>query len=159
MASKKLYFRYSLFGIFAILIVVFDQLTKLFIENNFVTGQTKEIIPKILNFTYILNEGAAFGIMQGRKIAFIIITIAVFAAAFFCFKKYKPSSILALLSASFILSGAVGNLIDRVRFGYVRDFIDVAFMNFPVFNIADCAICVGAFLLILYALFDIGRAK
>lgn len=157
MSPKKLALRYSLFGLLAVLVAVFDQVTKFLVEKSFVTGETKSVIAGVLDFTYILNEGAAFGIMQGRKTAFIIITIIVFAAAFLYFKKFKPTSPLELTAVAFVLAGAVGNLIDRVAFGYVRDFIDVAFIDFPIFNIADCAICVGAALIIIYALLDVRR--
>lgn len=159
MASKKLALRYSLFGLLAVSVTVFDQVTKFLIEKSFVTGQTKTVIKGVLDFTYILNEGAAFGIMQGRKAAFIVITLAVFAAVFFCFKKFKPTNSLELTAVALILAGAAGNLIDRVRLGYVRDFIDAAFIDFPIFNVADCAICVGAALIIIYALLDIRRTE
>ena len=146
--------RYSLFSLLAIAIVLIDQWSKIVIEKSFVTGQTKEIIKGILDFTYIRNEGAAFGIMQGAKIAFIVITLAVFLATFYYFKKFKPTHPLFLTAASFVLAGAVGNLIDRVSLGYVRDFIDVAFINYPVFNIADSTICIGALLIVIYAFLD-----
>lgn len=159
MKNKGLLIKYSLFGLLAVIIAVADQATKIMIQKNFVTGQSVEVIKGVLNFTYVKNEGAAFGIMQGAKVAFIIITVAVFAAAFIYFKKYRPESPLFLTATAFVLSGAVGNLIDRVVLGYVRDFIDVAFINFPVFNIADSMICIGAILIVIYAFFDLKSSK
>lgn len=155
MKERSLIIKYSLFGLLAVIIAVADQITKIMIQKSFVTGQSVEVIKGVLNFTYVKNEGAAFGIMQGAKAAFIIITVAVFAAAFIYFKKYRPASPLFLTATAFVLSGAVGNLIDRVVLGYVRDFIDVAFMDFPVFNIADSMICIGALLIVIYAFFDL----
>ena len=159
MKNKKLVIKYLLFGLLALLIVAADQITKFMIQKNFRTGQSVEVIKGVLNFTYVKNEGAAFGIMQGAKIAFIVITLAVFAAAFIYFKKYKPQSPLFLTATAFVLSGAVGNLIDRVALSYVRDFIDVAFISFPVFNIADSMICIGALLIIVYAFLDMKGEK
>lgn len=159
MKNKGLLIKYSLFGLLAVIIAAADQITKIMIQKSFVTGQSVEVIKGVLNFTYVKNEGAAFGIMQGAKVAFIIVTVAVFAAAFIYFKKYRPESPLFLTATAFVLSGAVGNLIDRVVLGYVRDFIDVAFINFPVFNIADSMICIGAVLIVIYAFFDLKSSK
>lgn len=155
--DAKIKRRYALFALCAILVTAFDQLTKYLISSNFVTGQTRVIIKGVLSFTYILNEGAAFGIMKGRRIAFILITVIVFAAFFFYFRKYKPTGLLELSAGALILSGAVGNLIDRVWLGQVRDFIEVTFISFPIFNVADCAICVGAVLVIVSAFLDVKK--
>ncbi len=160
MKDKSLKIKYILFALAAVLVAAADQVTKAAVGNWLkYTGSTKVIIEGLLSFTYVHNEGAAFGIMQGKKIVFIIITAIVFAAAVWYFKKYKPSHPLELSAAALILSGAVGNLIDRVWLGYVRDFIEVTFINFPVFNVADCAICIGAVLVIIYAFMDMKKAE
>lgn len=143
----------------AILIIAFDQITKILTVKNFSLGEVKEIIPRILSFTYVKNEGAAFGILQGARVFFIVLTIIVLLLAIYYVLKMRPASRLEKWALSFIAGGAVGNFIDRAAFGYVRDFIMVEFIDFPVFNIADCFVCIGAGLYILYAFLDMKEGK
>ena len=138
----------------AILIIAFDQITKILTVKNFHLGEVKEVIPRILSFTYVKNEGAAFGILQGARVFFIILTVVILICAIYYIVKMRPTSRLEKLALSFIAGGAVGNFIDRAAFGFVRDFIMVEFIDFPVFNIADCFVCIGAGLYILYAFLD-----
>lgn len=142
-----------------LLIIALDQITKLLSTTYFKLGEVKNIIPHVLSFTYIRNEGAAFGILQGARVFFIIITVAVLLGAAFYIIKARPQALLEKWALCFILGGALGNFIDRAFLGYVRDFILVEFIDFPVFNIADCFVCVGAGLYILYALSDIFKKK
>ena len=139
----------------AIAIIALDQITKILTTTFFELGEVKNIIPHILSFTYVKNEGAAFGILQGARVFFIIITVAVLLGAIYYIVKMRPQSLLERWALSFIAGGAIGNFIDRAAFGYVRDFIMVEFIDFPVFNIADCFVCIGAGLYILYAFSDI----
>lgn len=143
----------------AILIIALDQISKFLTTYYFHLGEVKNIIPNILSFTYIRNEGAAFGILQGARVFFITVTIIVFLGAIYYIVKMHPQSRLEKWSLSFIAGGAIGNFIDRAVFGYVRDFILLDFINFPVFNIADCFVCIGAGLYILYAFSDIFAKK
>ena len=143
----------------AILIIALDQISKFLTTFYFDLGEVKAIIPNILSFTYIQNEGAAFGILQGARVFFIIITIVVFLGAIYYIVKMHPQSLLEKWSLCFIAGGAIGNFIDRAVFGYVRDFILLDFIDFPVFNIADCFVCIGAGLYILYAFSDIFAKK
>lgn len=149
--KKSLIVKYSLTFLFALCLFVLDQWTKHLIELNFRTGQSKILIDKVLRLTYVQNRGAAFGILQGQRVAFLILTVAVFVFAIWYIGKHRPESVLFLSSVGLILSGAAGNAYDRMCLGFVRDFIDVSFINFPVFNVADCAICIGAALLVLHA--------
>lgn len=142
-----------------LLIIALDQITKLLSTTYFKLGEVKNIIPHVLSFTYIRNEGAAFGILQGARVFFIIITVVVLLGAAFYIIKARPQALLEKWALCFILGGALGNFIDRAFLGYVRDFILVEFIDFPVFNIADCFVCVGAGLYILYALSDIFKKK
>ena len=139
----------------AILIIALDQATKILTTTFFELGEVKNIIPGILSFTYVRNEGAAFGILQGARIFFIIITILVLLGAIYYIVKMKPQSLLEKWALCFIAGGAIGNFIDRAAFGFVRDFIMTEFIDFPVFNVADCFVCIGAALYILYAFGDI----
>lgn len=158
---NKLWLKYAFFAIMAVVFTIIDQLTKIwFVEK--VNGEVYtgfSVIDGILNFTYIQNKGASMGILQGQKILLIAITVLILLGGAWYFKKYRPTHSLFLTSCSLILSGAVGNLIDRVKFGYVRDFIDVQFVDFYVFNVADCAIVIGAILLVVYAFVTMDEEK
>ena len=149
--------KYSLWGILAVILTVIDQLTKVWIVNlaEGVEGRGISVIKGVLNFTYLKNDGASMGLFGGQRILLIAVTVVVFAGGIWFFVKRRPENNLLLFSASLIASGAVGNLIDRIMLGYVRDFIDLQFINFYIFNVADCAICIGAGLLILYAFLNV----
>lgn len=143
----------------AILIIAFDQITKILTVKNFNLGEVKEIIPRILSFTYVRNEGAAFGILQGARVFFIVLTIVVFLGAIYYIVKMHPTSRLEKWALCCIAGGAFGNFIDRAWLGFVRDFILLDFIDFPVFNIADCFVCIGAGLYILYAFLDMTKKE
>ena len=143
----------------AIVIIALDQISKILTTTYFSLGEVKNIIPGILNFTYVRNQGAAFGIFQGARVFFIIVTIVVFAGIIYYLKKANPQSRLEKWAIACMAGGAFGNFIDRLLFGYVRDFIYVEFIDFPVFNIADCFVCIGAGLYILYAFSDMFNNK
>ncbi len=151
--TKKLWFKYTIFGIIAALLTLLDQLSKIWFVKKVdgVLYASVEVIKNVLNFTYIQNRGASMGILQGQKFFLIAITLVIIGFGGWFVKKYRPENPVLLTSCSLILSGAIGNLIDRIKFGYVRDFIDVQFVDFYVFNVADCAIVIGAILLVVYA--------
>ena len=134
----------------ALIIIAADQLSKIYIASNFSLGQQKMLIDGVLSFTYVKNEGAAFGMLQGARVFFLIITAVVLVGVTVYLIKCRPESRLEKTAITFIVGGAVGNCIDRALLGYVRDFIATEFMDFPVFNIADCFVCIGAALYILY---------
>ncbi|MCD8048793.1 MAG: signal peptidase II [Clostridia bacterium] len=160
MKTKSLKGKYIFAVILAFVVLILDRATKTAVDLLLqYEGKSVSAIKGILNFTYVKNSGAAFGIMQGQRVLFTVLTLAVFVAVIWYFKKFKPQSMLEFAAAALILAGAAGNLADRLRFGYVRDFIDLAFMDFPVFNVADCAICVGAGLVVLYALLDLRKSE
>ena len=143
----------------AILIVALDQISKVLTTRYFDLGEVKTILPEILSFTYVKNEGAAFGILQGARVFFLIMTIIVFFGVLYYIIKTHPHSRLEKWALAFMSGGAAGNFIDRLCLGYVRDFILVDFIEFPVFNVADCFVCIGAGLYILYAFSDIFKKK
>jgi signal peptidase II len=132
--------------IFVASIFIFDQLTKLLICHNLFPHQTVPLIKGILHLTLVHNRGAAFGIFKNQVPLFIVASLIAITLIVVQLKKDRRASFSAYtLSLSLILAGALGNLTDRVFFGYVIDFID--FRIWPVFNIADSAITVGAILL------------
>jgi len=139
------------------IVFLLDQITKYFAVMNLKFVNSKVIIKNFLEFTYVENRGAAFGIMQGRKIFFVLITLAAIGyILFFLFKKSSKLSFMTKLALSLILSGALGNFFDRLRLSYVVDFISLRFWglyDFPVFNIADIAIVVGGALLLILGIF------
>ena len=145
--------------ILALAAVALDQISKILITSKLALSQTEEFIPGFISFTYIRNEGAAFGMLEGARVFFIILTIVVLALLILYVKKARPQSKLEKLALCFITGGAIGNFIDRIYFGYVRDFIRTDFMDFPVFNIADCFVCIGAGLYILYSVMDLFKQK
>lgn len=130
-------------------VILFDQLSKYLIGDNFYN-----FIP---NFISIegghYNTGAAWSIFSGKTYWLIIISI-LFIIALFVFNHFiKNKNLLYYISFSMIIGGALGNLYDRIVFGYVRDFIKLDFMNFPIFNIADSFLCVGVVLICIFLIF------
>lgn len=132
--------------------VAADQLTKYVIfDERGVGNQGREIIPGIFSLTSRMNTGTAFGLFQGRNDVFVVLTIVAIAAITIYFLKSAAlQNPMAAASAALIIAGALGNLIDRILFQYVRDFID--FHIWPIFNVADALICVGAFGLVYTSL-------
>lgn len=138
------------------IVLLLDQLSKILSEK-YLTAlpfNTYTVIDGIFNLTYVRNTGASFGMLSGWRVFFIVLTVAACTLmAIFLVKEHKRLHMLMRISVSLIFSGALGNLIDRVFLGYVRDMIEPAFVNFAVFNIADCAITIGVALLILDVMF------
>jgi len=128
----------------SLIVLLLDQITKVYISKIFSLGESFPIIRGIFHISLVHNTGIAFGLFKGNVIFFIVSTILVIAILVFLLrlesKNYKVIIPLAL-----ILGGAIGNLIDRLRFGYVVDFLD--FRVWPVFNVADSAITIGGIVL------------
>jgi signal peptidase II len=146
--------RSTLFLGVAVLVVVLDQLTKRLAEDRLRGQRSVPLIDDILRLTYVENRGAAFGLLQDQTAFFVfvgIVVIGVIAASY----RYLPrSGFLLHLALGLQLGGAIGNLLDRVRQGYVVDFVDFGYRSnwWPVFNVADSAIVIGVALLALNAL-------
>lgn len=138
----------------AALVVVADQITKRLAEDRLRGQRSVAVLDDIVRLTYVENRGAAFGLLQDQTAFFVlvgILVIGVIAASY----RYLPRSGFRLhLALGLQLGGAIGNLIDRIRQGYVVDFVDFGYRSnwWPVFNIADSAIVVGVALLALNAL-------
>ena len=138
--------------IIGVLLVLADQLSKLYALNVIKPQGTITVIDNFYYFTYVENRGAAFGIMQNKQLFFVIITILIFAVFGYVLMKYKIEGKMFLAAVVLIFGGGVGNLIDRVFRGYVVDFLQFSFFA-PVCNLADYFITVGAVLLIISVLF------
>lgn len=135
-----------MFGIVMIAGIALDQLSKYWIMGYFTYGQSLPIIPNIFHLTYILNTGAAFSILSEHTWLLVIISLFALAGIFWYYHITPKEQTLKRFALACIASGAVGNLIDRVYYGSVRDFLD--FRIWPIFNIADCFVVVGVALLI-----------
>lgn len=130
--------------------LVIDRLTKIYAVNNLME---KNIDGKVFNLTYLENRGAAFGILQDKRLIFIILTTAIVIYLLYYFiKNIKTSPMILNLSLAMIISGAIGNFYDRLIQGYVVDFIEFSFVRFPVFNVADILVTAGCALMIIYIL-------
>lgn len=137
-----------------ILIVAFDQITKYFAEKNLADGKIVPFLPGFVQFRYAQNTGMAFSMLSGARWIFVVITIIVCGGVMWFLFSNRAKSLWVYWSLGVVLAGGVGNLIDRARFGYVVDFIEPTFVNFAVFNIADCAVTCGAAVLVVYLLID-----
>lgn len=137
----------------AFFLIILDQLTK-FLAMTYLTGSgSVKFIPGVFNFDYVKNTGAAFSILEGKTVALGIVSIVFCIAVAIYWFKAKLKSNLCRLSIVLLFAGAFGNAIDRLFRGFVVDFIQTAFMDFPVFNVADSAITIGAILLVVYLVF------
>ena len=142
------------FSLFAVGIVAVDQWTKFLVLQNIPLNGYVEAIPGLFHFTYVRNTGAAFSAFSGAQWLFALIFVALTVAIFYeYFKKRLPFTTTERWLIAAIYGGGVGNMIDRVRFGYVVDMINLDFMNFAVFNVADCFITCGSILLVLHLIF------
>ena len=130
-----------------ILVFIIDQLVKHLVVSTMHLGQSLPVIKGIFHITYVLNPGAAFGMLEHQRWIFILVALAAVLLGAAFYKKLQQESLLMRSGAGLLLGGAVGNLADRIQSGLVVDFLD--FRIWPVFNIADIAICVGAGMLIL----------
>ena len=148
--------KYIISIVVIILLVFFDYLTKLLIINNFNVNESLVLINNFLEFYYIKNYGASFGMLSGQTIILILFTIV---AIYYLISEIKKSnSNLILLSSTLIIGGALGNLIDRLFRGYVIDFISFTLFNrqMPIFNLADIFITFGV-IIYLYILIMEGK--
>ncbi len=131
-------------------VTILDRLTKIYFSQALEIGESWPIIRNVLHMTLVHNTGIAFGLFKDKGIVFIIIPlIAIVLLVFniYYYHNHKALSRTYIVAFSLILGGAIGNLIDRINFGYVIDFID--FRIWPVFNIADSAITIGAIIILL----------
>jgi signal peptidase II len=145
--------RLTLFLIVAALVVILDQLSKLFINSN---RPQVELLPGFLDLVYVENSGAIFGLVHNHTGAFIALGIAGVIVILVFLRYFPPATTLGVVSFALILSGAVGNLIDRIRTfpsSFVIDFISIHWRKlfyWPAFNVADAALTVGILMLIYY---------
>ncbi len=137
------------------LLTTLDQFTKYIVTSNFVLYESKPVIDGVFAFTYIQNRGMAWGMFQGKIPIFLIFTGVVLIFAFRIMynvadnKRYKWAKYVLIL----LISGAIGNVIDRVKLGYVVDFFDFELINFPIFNVADIFVVISMISAIILLIF------
>ena len=146
--------RYRTLAIITSVILVFDQATKLYVDANFRLHESVPVIRGFFHLTYVRNKGAAFGILADNAVRipfFITVSTIAMIGIFWYIKHIRAEQRLTFFSLSLIFSGALGNLIDRIRLGEVIDFIDIFWQrhHWPAFNVADSAITVGVTLLFI----------
>ncbi|MBW2305546.1 MAG: signal peptidase II [Deltaproteobacteria bacterium] len=158
---KKIALKYWLLMVIVLTLLVSDQATKAMVINSLSENETIPVLEGYLNLTHVRNQGAAFGILSdgGARIQryfFIPITIVVSLAILIIISHSRKDEIFKVISLSMVLSGALGNLMDRVRWGGVVDFIDIHYgtLHWPAFNVADASISIGVILLIVHLIVD-----
>ena len=142
------------FILLSIFIIISDQVTKNIINLNYKSFTNNDFV--LFRFDYVKNYGAAFNLLNGNRIFLSILSTSISIILLYFILNNKKKSNIELLSYSFILGGTIGNGIDRIIKGYVIDFINLNFINFPVFNIADISINIGL-LFIIYGFIKYNR--
>ncbi len=151
--------------IIALLVFALDQFTKWLIKTNLYLGEVIPVLGDFLAITSHRNRGAAFGILQGQRVFFLIVTIVfLVGVSWYLYKMVKSGQKFVPFSLSLLLGGAVGNFIDRARHGEVVDFVQVNFdfswigidymYGYPIFNVADAGIVVGTIMILIYTLIE-----
>ena len=144
----------ALMALFAAGIVALDQWTKALTVANIALYQDVEFIPGLLQLTYVQNTGAAFSSFEGQQWLFALIFIIFTAAIIWEYRKKSMAfSTFERFMIAAVYGGGLGNMIDRVRLGYVVDMIETTFIKFPVFNVADCFITCGCIALVVSLIF------
>ena len=135
-----------------LLLIALDQAVKWYVVKAIPLGGMRTFIPKVVSLTYLKNSGAAFSMLENQQWFFAIITLIAMGAAFVYLYRHIKGSIWLLLGLTLIISGGIGNFIDRVHQGFVVDMFHLDVMNFAIFNVADIYLTVGVGLLLIFLL-------
>ncbi|QKG77350.1 signal peptidase II [Streptococcus canis] len=138
-----------LFLLNGIFLVALDQLSKIWIVSHLSLGEIKPFIPGIVSLTYLQNNGAAFSMLQDQQWFFIVITVLVVGYTIYYLIKHPQMTFWKQLALLLIVSGGIGNFIDRLRLAYVIDMVHLDFVDFAIFNVADSYLTVGVILLVI----------
>ena len=141
-----------IYAVFAVLLII-DRITKIWANLWLSEEGSIDFIKGFLGFTYVENRGVAFGMLSDKLYIVLPVTIVVVIICICVYIKYRGKNKLFDTSLLFVITGAIGNIADKITRGFVVDFIEFIFIDFPVFNFADIYVCVGATLLIIYVLF------
>ena len=135
-----------------LLLIALVHAVKWYVVKEIPLGGMRRFIPKVVSLTYLKNSGAAFSMLENQQWFFTIITLIAMGAAFVYLYRHIKGSIWLLLGLTLIISGGIGNFIDRLRQGFVVDMFHLDFMNFAIFNVADIYLSIGVGLLLIYLL-------
>jgi len=137
-------------------VILLDQLTKQWIRSAFVYGESRPVIDGFFNLTYVRNDGAAWNILSGQSIILILISVVVLVLLVIYRRSFLQEQFSHKILLGLMIGGIVGNLIDRIRFGWVTDFLDFQFgtYHYPSFNVADSTICIAVGLYIITNIFS-----
>lgn len=145
-----------IYYVLALIVLILDQASKYVVSHYMQVGQSIPIIPNVFELTSLRNTGAAWSILEGKMIFFYIVSIVVLAIVIYYMQKIGRFRPLLGTSLGLIIGGTLGNFLDRLIHGKVVDFIHVYIgsYSYPIFNLADSALCIGAILLLIYSLKD-----
>ena len=152
---------YVFYILIVTILVILDQYTKNLVVMNIELGKRIPLIDNFFSLTHVRNYGAGFSILQNERVFLTALSIVAIVILTYMLIKAKKNDTISIISYILIISGALGNLIDRVRLGYVVDFLDFIIFgyDYPVFNIADSFITVGCFVLIIMVALEARNAK
>lgn len=142
-----------IYYIIGIVVLIADILTKRAAVNNLMDISSIPIIDGVFHLTYVENSGVAFGMLRDKRIVFVTMSVIILVVLGIYFYKTCSRDAWLKLGTALIFSGSIGNMIERITKGFVVDFLDFRLINFPVFNIADMAVCIGAAALVVHFLF------
>ena len=148
-----------LYAILTAALVVIDQIVKYLVRAHIPLGESVPFIPYVLDLTYVQNTGAAFSILRQHTWLLTLTSAVVVLVMCWLIMRGFFQNRLGLWSAALVVAGGMGNLIDRVAFGFVPDMFRTTFMEFAVFNVADCCITIGVPLMFLYVMLYVGREE
>lgn len=143
----------SLYLLISLAIILADQGLKHFITANYQIGEVHQIIPGILSFNYLQNNGAAWNILPGAMWLFYLISVVALGVCIYFLFNNKYKNPWFDTGIAFVIGGIIGNFIDRLHLKYVVDMLQLDFIHFNIFNIADSAITIGVILIFIYLLF------
>lgn len=140
----------------ALAVAVADQLTKQVVRWSFAFGESRPVVEGAFSLTYVRNTGAAWGLFGGQNYGLVVLSVLILALLVAFRRSFLSNTWEHRLALGLLIGGVVGNLLDRLRLGWVTDFLDFHWHghHFPAFNLADSAICIGLFLYILSSLWD-----
>ncbi len=144
---------YIFYSVLSLIFIGLDFVSKSIAKFKLADTYTLPLIKDVFHLTYCENTGAAFSILSGKTLWLTIVPVIMILAIITYVAVKRPKSNVLLLSVSMIVAGGIGNIIDRIRYGYVVDFFDFRLINFAIFNVADIFVCVGVALLGIYIFF------
>ena len=158
--NKSLRNKFIVMSVLIVVILVLDLVTKYIIDGMYEEGTGVSAIPGLFNIISVHNHGAAWGIFEGSQVMLIIMSLIFLGIFIWYFIVEKKKSWLFIVTFAFLFAGCLGNLYDRIVFGYVRDFIQFAFwQSFPIFNFADTFLTIGIIMFIIYLLIPLFKKQ